>query len=159
MTVTVYRLGKKKHAKEHFSGAGGLYADGRWTRRGRPLVYTSESIALAVLEYTANYQVRGWVPASVLARATIPDGIAVESVEIAKLPANWYDPVAPDVLRDFGTDWLDRGAAVALKVPSAIVQKESNYLLNPAHPDFARLEFSATEPFAVDNRIARARRR
>lgn len=159
MTITVYRLGKRRYQNELFSGAGGLYADGRWTRRGRAVVYASESIALAVLEYTANYRRRGWVPPSVLGRITIPDGIAIETVEPSALSANWFDPSPPDQLRDIGDDWLVRAEAVALKVPSALVKEEFNYLLNPTHGDFDKLRLGAPEPFAFDGRIGRERKR
>jgi RES domain-containing protein len=89
VTVTVYRLTKLRYQDRIFSGLGGLHAEGRWTLRGRPVVYTSGSISLAVLEYTLNYRRRGWVPASVLGRAVIPDEAPTDVVQLADLPRNW----------------------------------------------------------------------
>jgi RES domain-containing protein len=40
-----------------------------------------------------------------------------------------------------------------LAVPSAIVPRETNYLLNPAHPDFRRLRIGRPEPFSLDPRM------
>ena len=113
-----------------------MYAAGRWTLRGRPIVYTSGSISLAVLEYTLNYRRRGWVPASVLGRAVIPDDVPIDVVTLADLPRNWSAPDPPPKLRDIGQRWLERGPSAVLKVPSAIVVEEWNYLLNPHHADF-----------------------
>ena len=158
MTVTVYRLTKKRYHDQIFSGLGGLYAQGCWTYRGQPVVYTSQSISLAVLEYTLNYKRRGWVPASVLGRATIPDQPPIESVKLAGLPPNWSDPDSPDKLRDIGQEWLERGATVALKVPSAVVIEEWNYLLNPRHPDFKELTFGKIVAYHFDRRLARSRK-
>lgn len=158
MTISVYRLTKLRYRDQIFSGLGGLYAHGRWTFRGRPVVYSSQSISLAVLEYTLNYKRRGWIPATVLGRAAMPDDAPLEIVQITDLPRSWCDPDPPAMLREIGTDWLERGAAVALKVPSAVVVEEWNYLLNPQHPDFKRLTFSVPEVYRFDRRLARSRK-
>jgi RES domain-containing protein len=159
VTLRVYRLGKLRHADEHFSGVGGLYASGRWTARGRAVVYTSESISLAVLEFTLNYRRRGWVPASVLAYAEIPDDLPIETVQSPDLPRNWHAAAPPEALQRVGQDWLDRAAAAILKVPSAVVVQEWNYLLNPRHPDFDKILFSKPQPYTFDRRLTRSRKR
>lgn len=158
MTIAVYRITKERYRDQVFAGLGGLYAYGRWTPRGRPVVYTSQSISLAVLEYALNYKRHGWLPASVLARAIIPDEVNVESVSASALPENWRDPDPPAALGGIGEYWLRRAQTACLKVPSAIVPEESNYLLNPAHPDFDKLTIGAAEPFNFDRRLARARK-
>lgn len=159
MTLTVFRLGKHSYRDQLFSGQGGLYASGRWTPRGRPVVYTSASISLAVLEYTVNYRRHGWVPATVLGRATIPASIRVETISIGKLPANWFAASPPPQLQVFGGAWLERGETAVLKVPSAIVTEEWNYLLNPLHADFRKFRISTTKPFNFDQRVARSRKK
>jgi RES domain-containing protein len=40
-----------------------------------------------------------------------------------------------------------------LEVPSVIVERESNYLLNPTHPDFSSLVIGEPEPFTFDERL------
>ena len=140
------------------SSAARRYSCMRWTPRGRPVVYTSQSISLAVLEYALNYKRHGWLPAAVLARATIPDDVTVESVAAAALPESWRDRDPPQALRDIGEDWLRRARTACLQVPSAIVPQESNYLLNPAHPHFDKLTIGAVEPFNFDRRLERARK-
>lgn len=159
MTISVYRLVKLRYDDQIFSGLGGMYAHGRWTPRGHRVVYTSQSISLAVLEYTLNYKHRGWIPATVLGRASIPDGVSVEVIALHDLPDNWGDPAAPLVLRELGQAWLETAATAVLKVPSAVVREEWNYLLNPEHPDFTRLRFGKPERFEFDRRSARNRKR
>lgn len=158
MTVTVYRLTKRRYQNQIFSGIGGLYADGRWTFRGHPVIYTSASISLAVLEYTLNYRRRGWVPASVLGRAIIPDKLRIDVVTPADLPRNWSAAESPPTLRKIGQRWLDAGKSAVLQVPSAVVVEEWNYILNPQHPDFKKLILQKPKPFQFDRRLARARK-
>jgi RES domain-containing protein len=158
VTVTVYRLTKLRYQDQIFSGLGGLYAEGRWTPRGKPVVYTSGSISLAVLEYTLNYRRRGWVPASVLSRAVIPDEVPIDVVTLTDLPRNWSAPDPPSKLRDIGQRWLERGPSAILKVPSAVVVEEWNYLLNPQHADFKKLALGKPKRYQFDRRLARVRR-
>jgi RES domain-containing protein len=158
VTVTVYRLTKLTFQNHIFSGLGGLHADGRWTFRGHPVIYTSASISLAVLEYTLNYRRRGWVPASVLGRAVIAYKMRIEVVSPADLPRNWSAAESPPKLREIGQRWLDAGAAAVLKVPSAVVVEEWNYILNPQHTDFKKLIFQKPKRFQFDRRLARERK-
>jgi RES domain-containing protein len=158
VTLTVFRLGKLVYPEQLFSGQGGRYASGRWTPRGRPVEYTSASISLAVLEYTVNYRRRGWVPATVLGRAVVPASVRVETISIDKLPANWFAAAPPTQLQTFGGGWLERGETAVLKVPSAIVTEEWNYLLNPLHSDFRKCRISTPKPFNFDRRVARSRK-
>jgi RES domain-containing protein len=159
VTLAVFRITKERYRDQVFTGLGGLYASGRWTRRGRPVVYTSHSISLAVLEYALNYKRHGWLPASILGRAVIPDEVIVEPISTSVLPDDWRDPDPPVALREIGESWLRRAETACLKVPSAIVPEESNYLLNPRHPDFGKLTMGLAEPFHFDRRLARSRRR
>lgn len=156
MTTVVCRISKSRYRDQVFSGLGGIYAYGRWTPRGIPVVYTSQSISLAVLEYTLNYKRHGWLPASVLARANIPDEVDVESISISQLPDNWQEPDPPAALREIGQKWLRRAETARLKVPSAIVPEESNYAQS-RHPDFKKLTVGPAEPFNFDRRLGRAR--
>jgi RES domain-containing protein len=159
LTVTVYRIAKLRYQDQVFAGLGGLYAHGRWTLRGRPVVYTSATISLAVLEYTANYKRRGWVPASILGRAFIPDDVPIDAVQLSELPRRWADPDPPAALRKFGQEWLERGSSAVLKVPSAVVIEEWNYLLNPQHSDFNEFVIGESQRYQFDRRIVRTRRK
>jgi RES domain-containing protein len=94
----------------------------------------------------------------VLGSAKIPATLRVETISIDELPAKWFGADPPSQLQKFGGDWLERGQSAVLKVPSAIVIEEWNYLLNPLHADFKRLKFSLPSPFSFDRRLTRSRK-
>jgi RES domain-containing protein len=71
------------------------------------------------------------------------------------LPKDWRAEPAPRRLQALGDEWLDSGKSPVLRVPSAIVGGEYNYLLNPAHRDFFKLRFHAPQKFPIDKRLVR----
>jgi RES domain-containing protein len=111
------------------------------------------------LEYTVDYRRRGWVPTTVLGRAAIPASVRVETVSTDDLPAKWFAADPPPQLQRIGGQWLQRAESAVLKVPSAIVIEEWNYLLNPLHADFGKLRLSAPKLFSFDRRVARSRKK
>lgn len=155
MTLRVYRLVKNSRRADAFSGAGGVHAHSRWTSRGRPVVYVAESLSLALLEFTVHHRRRNWIPASVMVSATLPETLAIESIEINQLPNDWRIENAPTELRKLGDAWLARNQTAVLRVPSAIVPEECNYLINPSHPDFHRIEISRPVEYIIDGRLVR----
>lgn len=92
----------------------------------------------------------------VLMEIVIPNRL-IKSVEAASLPDDWRETPAPVSLRRIGDDWLNGRRSVAIRVPSAIVDMETNVLLNPAHPDFDKLTVQAARPFAFDRRFPEQR--
>lgn len=87
----------------------------------------------------------------------ISSDIAVTMIAVGELPENWNASEAIDATRDIGTNWANGLATAVLSVPSAVIPRERNYILNPAHPDFARIQFSDPEPFYFDDRLTRAK--
>jgi RES domain-containing protein len=71
-------------------------------------------------------------------------------VTLADLPRNWAAPEPASKLRDIGQHWLERGASVILKVPSAVVVEEWNYLLDPLHADFKKLALGKPKRYQFD---------
>lgn len=117
------------------SGSGGVRAGGRWHSRGKPIVYLADHPASAVLEMLVHMD-RDLLPASYrLLRVIVPETIAAETVGAATLPADWREH--PPVTRAIGDGWLDGASSALLQVPSVIVPRARNFLLNPAHPDAA----------------------
>jgi RES domain-containing protein len=57
-------------------------------------------------------------------------------VSIEKLPSNWSAASPPAQLQVLGDEWLERSETAVLKVPSAVVTEEWNYLLNPLKRTF-----------------------
>jgi RES domain-containing protein len=87
--------------------------------------------------------------------ATLPDGMALERVERTKLPADWRTPRRLEDLRRIGGEWAASRRTVALAVPSAVLPDETNYLLNPLHPDFRRVRIGRPRALVTDVRLLR----
>jgi RES domain-containing protein len=113
------------------SGFGGTRTSGRWHTIGRPIVYLADHQGGALLEILVHMD-RNLIPATYrLLRVQIPDAIPMEITNISDLPHNWRDN--PNKTREIGDKWLDSSSAAILKVPSAILPRAQNYLLNPRH--------------------------
>jgi RES domain-containing protein len=154
--AVVWRVEKALFAKSARAGDGARLYGGRWNSPGRPVVYCSGSLSLALLEVLAH--VEAGEDAGVkrrLFRIEL-DPASCEEVRLATLPKNWRSALNPASCRRQGDAWLERGSSVALKVPSAIVPVESNYLLNPRHPDFPRAaRWNRGTEFEIDPRLLR----
>jgi hypothetical protein len=112
-----------------------------------------------VLEYLVHVDPRD-MPGDLVARpAVIPDELAIRRIQIDGLPAGWQSYPAPEELAGLGTEWIRRGATAVLAVPSVVIPTEWNYLLNPAHPDFERIDVGASQPYSFDPRLLARRRR
>lgn len=134
-------------------GEGARLFGGRWNRQGTSVVYTSASVALALLEFIVHLDTDALPLNLVIVEADLPDDLRVETVRADALPSNWRRYRGPEVLQDFGTTWVAERRSAVLSVPSVIVPRERNYLLNPAHPDFTRIRVVRTEPFEFDPRL------
>jgi RES domain-containing protein len=153
--VRVWRLCKKKHAA--FDGEGARRAGGRWNRKGTAVVYASESLALAVLELLVHVDAALLPDDLVAAASEIPDALAIARIEETSLPRGWRAHPAPQTLARLGTEWADSLESAVLSVPSALVPRERNFLLNPAHHDFRKIQIGPAEPFRIDTRLRPAR--
>ncbi|WP_009631550.1 RES family NAD+ phosphorylase [Synechocystis sp. PCC 7509] len=148
--MQVWRICNRKHLDSAFSGMGGLYASARWTPQGFKVVYTAESLALASLEVFVHTE-SDRIPL-VAIRAFLPENIAMTVVDVDSLPENWQSIAAYPVLQNIGKQWLQKQETAVLRVPSAIVPVEFNYLLNPQYPD---LQITLEPPleFKFDDRM------
>lgn len=136
-------------------GEGARLYGGRWNRPGRPVVYTSGSLALAALEYLVHVDPAD-VPADLLALTLeVPDHLEVQALDAATLPSDWMHYAAPAACQSAGAAWLAAGETAMLRVPSAPVPEEWNLLLNPRHPDAAQMKVVAERPFVFDPRLLR----
>jgi RES domain-containing protein len=152
---TAWRVVKKKHKSVAFDGEGARLCGGHWTSVGRRAVYTSSSVALATLEILVHMGLVNrpiLVNSSVIYRVDIPDSLVLE-VDMDALPSDWAAPIAPAQLSVIGDAWLDAREKPVLRVPSAVVPSESNFLLNPEHPAFSRLSIGPEQLYAFDSRL------
>jgi len=149
-----WRIDSEKWKASSFSGMGASAAGGRWNLPGMRVVYASQHLSTASLEKFVHLP-KPIPRAMKFIQFSIQfNGVAILRPPLSALPANWRaEPVAADSQR-FGADWFQRGATAVLAVPCAIIPEEENYVLNPAHPDFKRLEFGLSKPFSFDPRLA-----
>jgi RES domain-containing protein len=103
-------------------------------------------------------------PVQHLFRIVVPDGVAVEVLDPATLPAGWTtlatpaNPLAPPTaLQQLGDAWFAARRSAVWLVPSALVPEEPNVLLHPGHPDYAAIRIAYARPFRYDARLAKGR--
>ena len=142
-----WRIVTRRRQADAFTGEGARLAPGRWNARGTRAIYLGGTLSLAALEMLL-YAGRAALTIPLLVfRVDFPEGVGVESLLIDKLPVNWRQQPPPDSTRRLGSDWIAHGAAVALRVPSALIPEEWNLVLNPAHPDFSKLRIGKPQVF------------
>jgi RES domain-containing protein len=131
-----------------------MLAPARWHARPRRVVYAAGSLALAQLEKLVQYRDRSQIPRLVVGWADVPDDAALETVDLEALPAHWRRPSPlPPETQVIGDAWLARNSSLLLRVPSAVSPTDSNYLINPGHPDMARCVLARPEAFTFDVRL------
>jgi len=149
--MLVWRLVRERHAATALSGEGARIAGGRWNHRGVSVAYCASSLSLATLELFVHVDPSAAPDDLVAVEIEIPD--TPEPLAEHLLPQDWRAIPAPDALKDVGSEWARSARSLALSVPSAIVKRERNVLINPAHPDFARVRVIEAAPFSFDPRM------
>lgn len=154
MSVTAWRIVKHKYSTaKAFDGEGARLYGGRWNSRGTAVVYTAQSQSLAVLEMLVHLDSADLLQSYIFYPVTIPD-YEISFLADTDLPRNWQFDPAPPRLREIGDAWAGSGTSIALRVPSSLVPSEFNYLLNPKHPEFAKLKIGDAVPYRYDPRLA-----
>jgi RES domain-containing protein len=140
--VTLWRL--SNHSD--LSGAGGMRASGRWHSIGRPIVYLAEHPSSCLVEALAHALEPGAIPSGYQwLEIAVDTRLAVEALE--DVPAGWAKDV--EATRTLGDLWLERRSSALLRVPSAWSPATSCVLLNPRHPDAARVTIARVVPLAA----------
>lgn len=143
------------YTAEEMSGLGAKATGGRWNRVGTAVVYTAGSRALACLE-TVVHLAAGSLPLNrYLVGIDIPDDVwaARQTLTAATAPVGWDALPAGLVSLEIGDRWVRGAACCILEVPSVIVPEESNILINPAHPDAARITAAKVRKWLYDSRV------
>lgn len=151
--MVVWRI--TRQAYQALDGEGARLNGGRWSGEGRPVVYTSQSLSLAALEYLVHVDPL-LAPSDLIAmEIEIPEepgyGAGVEPAQFP--PGDWRAYPAPEWQAELGDLWVSDGSFLWLSVPSAIVPEERNILLNAAHPGMAKVHVLSTRPFGFDKRL------
>ena len=149
----VWRLTAPRYAERAYTGEGARLYGGRWNHPGTPIVYASDTLSLAALEYFIHLE-PDIAPDHLAARAAeIPADLRIPVLSLADLPAGWRTFPAPERLKDLGTGWARSRVSAVLSVPSTVSPHERNVLLNPLHPDFGKIRLLPPEDFSFDPRM------
>lgn len=150
--MLVYRIAKTDYVRD-LTGIGAKLYGGRWNHRGTAIIYTSETRALATIEYLVHVSMANVPKGLSMSVLEVPDDPAAETISAESLPKNWRDFPAPPDLADLGTQWAQSRRSLLLAVPSAVVTQEHNILINPLHPEMARVVLRNVENYEMDQRL------
>lgn len=148
--MTIYRI-TNSIFKDDISGQGAKMFGGRWNIPGHPALYSSEHVSLCVLEMLVNISLPESQVNYHLLQLNIPDGVEPVMIAQKKLKTNWQDD--EHYTRFIGTEFLKNEQSLLLKIPSAVISEEYNYLLNPLHKEFKKVTISNSYPFKFDKRL------
>lgn len=148
----VYRLSKRQYASE-LSGTGAAKFGNRWNSKGVEVIYTAESRALAMAE-VAVHLTFATLPANfVMIEIEIPDSVSIHQLPFNMLKKGWNNFPHTTDTQYLGDDFIIKKQACVLKVPSAVVKGDFNYLINPHHEEIKQIRISSIQDFPFDKRI------
>lgn len=148
--MIVYRICKSDF-KDDISGNGAKINGSRWNSKGVSMLYTAEHISLAALEMLVHLNFDEVPYTFHLLSIFIPDNLLTTEIKRNKLKSSWEDDV--DYTIYMGNQFIQLKEAACLKVPSAVVSEEHNYLFNPLHPEFKKVYIQSAKPFHFDKRL------
>ncbi len=149
--MEVFRISKEIYARTlRASGSAN-----RWNTKGQQVIYTGSSRSLSSLELVVH---RGSIqPAStykVMVISIADDDHLIKQIQSKDLPADWRTLAGYYALQKIGSNWYNSQETVVLKVPSAIIIYEYNYIINTEHPDFGpNVQLVRTEDYFWDSRL------
>lgn len=150
--MKLYRLSREKYASD-ISGTGAKLNGGRWNSRGKSALYTAENISLAILEVAVHLDLDLIPEDYYLIEIELPETATIQTLNPSDLKRHWDSLPHSESTQLLGDDFLVANEYLALKVPSAIVPQEHNFIINPLHPDFLKVKITKTDAFSFDNRL------
>ncbi|MDZ7847583.1 MAG: RES family NAD+ phosphorylase [Owenweeksia sp.] len=150
--MMVYRVTTQKRAGD-LSGTGAKLYGGRWNPAGYPVIYTSQSSSLAMLETLVHADQRFLKAKYALTSLEIPDELVPFSIITKDLPPNWDKLPFSYETQEMGRIWVQDQKKLIMKVPSAVNQYESNFLINPLHGKFLKISMREAVEFHFDERF------
>lgn len=147
--MKVYRITLTIHSSNLF--ASGYPA--RWNFKDVKTIYTAQSKALACLENVVHRNSKGLQKNFSVMEIFVPDDLAVLEIKESELISSWKEFDKMPYTQALGSEWTRERKSAILKIPSAIISGETNYLLNPAYKDFKKIKLLKSVPFEFDNLI------
>ena len=150
--MIVYRICRSVYAND-LAGSGARLVGGRWNSKGIPVVYTSGTRSLAVLEVLVHIPAAMVPKDFVIISVQIPDSLSVEEVSWKQLKTEIEKSGIHANFSKLGNDWVKKMNTPVLKVPSIVVKDEFNYIINPAHPTCKEIKILEQRSFSFDPRL------
>ncbi len=148
--MIAYRLATTQYADD-ISGEGASIYGGRWNPVGNKALYVSQNISLSILEILARTQVKISPLNYQLITLEFPDSLMTE-IKISQLKEGWKKHI--EYTQWIGEEFLKDNKSLAMQVPSAIVEREYNFILNPLHKDFNKVKILKIEALNLDERLS-----
>ena len=137
--------------EDDISGTGAKLVGGRWNSPGIPILYLSEHISLSVLEMLVNNHFQDFGISLSLLTISIPEKQEIAEIKTGKLKEMWQEDFS--YTRFMGNEFVKTANSLILKVPSAVISEEQNFLINPLHADFKKVKILKTKSFRTDKRL------
>ena len=147
--MIVYRIQLARYT-DFLSGNWALDHPARWHKKGDKVIYTSDSLALAVLEMIANVNGIENLPPNLI---YVQYEFSSRYQEILDYKFKKEEYLSYGESQELGHEWVKGYDKVCLKVPSILIPHSSNVLINPSHPDFRGIDVSQPEPLLSDSRL------
>jgi RES domain-containing protein len=148
--LTCFRIGDPNGAYPIYDTEGARVFPGRWNTETSPIIYTSEHYSTAMLEKLVHANSL-LLPNQHYIRITIPNGVSYVVFQTAQHPG--WDAKNETICKTFGEIWYREQRSALLLVPSIPARLERNILINPLHPDSARITRDLPEPVWWDERL------
>ncbi len=131
--MEVFRISANANAlKLTASGAAN-----RWNVANEFVLYTGASRSLSTLELVVHRNsIKPTGIYKVMVISIADEEKLINQFFIKNLPANWRTTLAYPQLNALGSAWYLSQQSLILKVPSAVIINEYNYIINTKHPDF-----------------------
>lgn len=149
--MRVFRLSKHKYANQ-FIGKGAAKSGNRWNSKGTEIIYTAESRALAMAEVAVHLTLATLPSDFVMIEIDIPSNIKIKEVNLKDLTVRWTRHPPIKETQKIGDNFIDANTTFVLKVPSAVVKGDYNYLINLHHPHFKNISIKEITAFPFDQK-------
>ena len=150
--MLLWRITRKPFLTQALEGLGAKKYGGRWNSKGLAVVYTSESLELAVLEALVHLDI-DLLPKDVYQIGFEMDDQLIASMP-APLPSGWDSPPPySSKVQAIGDRWIRSGSSLGLRVPASVLPSRSNVLINPLHPEIRQLREIDRGPLPWPSRV------
>jgi RES domain-containing protein len=133
--------------------AGAIRTAGRWHTLNQGVLYFCTSLAMCILELKANS-----VSFSAIREAYHYTSIEInpKTLKLKEVLQSFYKDnwtLNRELTQGYGSEWYNEGKFPLLKVFSAVLPVESNYILNTNHPAFSKIQFAEPMNIPLDSRV------